>query len=33
MIDVISRGRLDVGFVRGVPTEINPANSNPTHDQ
>ena len=30
MIDCISRGRLDVGFVRGVPTEINPANSNPT---
>ena len=30
MIDCISRGRLDVGFVRGVPTEIYPANSNPT---
>ena len=30
MIDCISRGRLEVGFVRGVPTEINPANSNPT---
>jgi alkanesulfonate monooxygenase SsuD/methylene tetrahydromethanopterin reductase-like flavin-dependent oxidoreductase (luciferase family) len=30
MIDCISRGRLDVGFVRGVTTEINPSNSNPT---
>ncbi len=29
MIDVISRGRLECGFVRGVPTEILPANSNP----
>lgn len=30
MIDCLSRGRLDVGFVRGVPNEINPANTNPT---
>ncbi len=29
MIDVLSRGRLEVGFVRGVPYEILPANSNP----
>lgn len=31
MIDCISRGRLDVGFVRGVPYEVFAANSNPTH--
>src|SRR4030088_2614702 len=30
MIDCISRGRLDVGFVRGVPYEILAANTNPT---
>lgn len=30
MIDCISRGRLDVGFVRGVVNEIYPANTNPT---
>jgi alkanesulfonate monooxygenase SsuD/methylene tetrahydromethanopterin reductase-like flavin-dependent oxidoreductase (luciferase family) len=30
MIDNISRGRLEVGFVRGVPYEILPANTNPT---
>jgi alkanesulfonate monooxygenase SsuD/methylene tetrahydromethanopterin reductase-like flavin-dependent oxidoreductase (luciferase family) len=30
MIDCISRGRLDVGFVRGVPNEIHPSNANPT---
>ena len=30
IIDCISRGRLDVGFVRGVPNEIHPANTNPT---
>lgn len=30
MIDVLSNGRLDCGFVRGVPHEIAPANSNPT---
>src|SRR3954462_6478738 len=29
MIDVLSRGRLEAGFVRGVPYEISPANSNP----
>ncbi|MBM3486630.1 MAG: LLM class flavin-dependent oxidoreductase [Alphaproteobacteria bacterium] len=29
MIDVISRGRLDVGFVRGVPFEVSAMNSNP----
>lgn len=29
MIDVISRGRLDMGLVKGVPYEIAPANSNP----
>jgi len=30
MIDCISRGRLDVGYVRGVPYEIFAANTNPT---
>jgi alkanesulfonate monooxygenase SsuD/methylene tetrahydromethanopterin reductase-like flavin-dependent oxidoreductase (luciferase family) len=30
MIDCISRGRLDAGFVRGVPFEIFAANTNPT---
>jgi alkanesulfonate monooxygenase SsuD/methylene tetrahydromethanopterin reductase-like flavin-dependent oxidoreductase (luciferase family) len=29
IIDVISRGRLDMGFVKGVPFEIAPANTNP----
>ena len=29
MIDVISKGRLECGFVRSVPYEIAPANSNP----
>ena len=29
MIDNISRGRLEVGFVRGVPYEIAPSNANP----
>ncbi|HXQ49470.1 MAG TPA: LLM class flavin-dependent oxidoreductase [Stellaceae bacterium] len=29
MIDVMSHGRLDAGFVRGVPYEVLPANSNP----
>jgi alkanesulfonate monooxygenase SsuD/methylene tetrahydromethanopterin reductase-like flavin-dependent oxidoreductase (luciferase family) len=33
MVDVISGGRLDCGFVRGVPFEIAPANSNPTSQQ
>jgi len=28
-IDVISRGRLEMGFVKGVPFEIAPANTNP----
>ena len=28
-IDVISRGRLEMGFVKGVPFEIPPANTNP----
>jgi alkanesulfonate monooxygenase SsuD/methylene tetrahydromethanopterin reductase-like flavin-dependent oxidoreductase (luciferase family) len=30
MVDCISRGRLEVGFVRGVPYEIFAANTNPT---
>ena len=30
MVDCISRGRLDCGFVRGVPYENHAANSNPT---
>ncbi|MBV9323047.1 MAG: LLM class flavin-dependent oxidoreductase [Chloroflexi bacterium] len=29
MIDILSHGRLEVGFVRGVPYEVLPANSNP----
>jgi alkanesulfonate monooxygenase SsuD/methylene tetrahydromethanopterin reductase-like flavin-dependent oxidoreductase (luciferase family) len=29
LIDVLSRGRLECGFVRGVPYEVLPANSNP----
>jgi alkanesulfonate monooxygenase SsuD/methylene tetrahydromethanopterin reductase-like flavin-dependent oxidoreductase (luciferase family) len=29
MIDVISRGRLDCGFIRGVPFELSAQNSNP----
>ena len=29
MIDVLSHGRLEAGFVRGVPYEISAANSNP----
>ncbi len=29
MVDVLSKGRLDCGFVRGVPYEVLPANSNP----
>ncbi len=31
MIDCISRGRLNAGFVRGVPYEIFAANTNPTY--
>jgi alkanesulfonate monooxygenase SsuD/methylene tetrahydromethanopterin reductase-like flavin-dependent oxidoreductase (luciferase family) len=30
MIDVFSRGRLEVGFVRGVPFEISATNTDPT---
>jgi alkanesulfonate monooxygenase SsuD/methylene tetrahydromethanopterin reductase-like flavin-dependent oxidoreductase (luciferase family) len=30
MLDVMSGGRIECGFVRGVPTEIHPANTNPT---
>jgi alkanesulfonate monooxygenase SsuD/methylene tetrahydromethanopterin reductase-like flavin-dependent oxidoreductase (luciferase family) len=29
MIDILSHGRLEAGFVRGVPYEVLPANSNP----
>jgi alkanesulfonate monooxygenase SsuD/methylene tetrahydromethanopterin reductase-like flavin-dependent oxidoreductase (luciferase family) len=29
MVDILSKGRLEVGFVRGVPYEVLPANSNP----
>ena len=29
MVDVLSKGRLECGFVRGVPYEVLPANSNP----
>jgi alkanesulfonate monooxygenase SsuD/methylene tetrahydromethanopterin reductase-like flavin-dependent oxidoreductase (luciferase family) len=29
MCDILSRGRVEAGFVRGVPYEISPANSNP----
>ena len=29
IIDVISRGRVEMGFVKGVPYEIAPANTNP----
>ncbi len=28
-IDVVSRGRLEIGFVKGAPYEISPANANP----
>ena len=31
MIDVISRGRLEMGFVKGVPYEVPIANLNPVH--
>ncbi|HXG37002.1 MAG TPA: LLM class flavin-dependent oxidoreductase [Dehalococcoidia bacterium] len=31
LLDCLSRGRLISGFVRGVPTEIHPANTNPVH--
>jgi alkanesulfonate monooxygenase SsuD/methylene tetrahydromethanopterin reductase-like flavin-dependent oxidoreductase (luciferase family) len=29
MLDVISRGRVEMGFVKGAPFEVTPANSNP----
>ena len=29
MVDILSKGRLECGFVRGVPYEVLPANSNP----
>jgi alkanesulfonate monooxygenase SsuD/methylene tetrahydromethanopterin reductase-like flavin-dependent oxidoreductase (luciferase family) len=29
LVDVLSKGRLECGFVRGVPYEVMPANSNP----
>ena len=29
IIDVISRGRLEMGFIKGVPYEIVPANARP----
>ena len=28
-IDVIWRGRLDMGFIQGVPFELSPPNTNP----
>ncbi|HXQ49969.1 MAG TPA: LLM class flavin-dependent oxidoreductase [Stellaceae bacterium] len=31
LADVLSHGRVEVGFVRGVPFEIAPANSNPVY--
>lgn len=31
IIDVLSRGRFEMGFVKGIPYEITPANSNPVH--
>ena len=31
LADILSHGRIDVGFVRGVPFEISPANSNPVY--
>ena len=30
MVDCISRGRVEAGFVRGVPYEVFAANTNPT---
>jgi len=30
VIDVVSKGRLEMGFVKGVPYEVAPANSNPS---
>ena len=31
MLDVISRGRIEMGFVKGAPFEVTPANSNPAN--
>ena len=31
LCDVLSHGRVEAGFVRGVPYEVLPANSNPVH--
>jgi alkanesulfonate monooxygenase SsuD/methylene tetrahydromethanopterin reductase-like flavin-dependent oxidoreductase (luciferase family) len=33
MLDCLSRGRIISGFVRGVPTEVHPANSNPAQNR
>ncbi|HWP28841.1 MAG TPA: LLM class flavin-dependent oxidoreductase [Chloroflexota bacterium] len=33
MLDCISRGRIISGFVRGVPTEVQPSNSNPAQNR
>jgi alkanesulfonate monooxygenase SsuD/methylene tetrahydromethanopterin reductase-like flavin-dependent oxidoreductase (luciferase family) len=33
MLDCISRGRIVSGFVRGVPTEIAPSNTNPSQNR
>jgi alkanesulfonate monooxygenase SsuD/methylene tetrahydromethanopterin reductase-like flavin-dependent oxidoreductase (luciferase family) len=33
MLDCISRGRIVSGFVRGVPTEIHPSNTNPAQNR
>ena len=30
-VDTISKGRLEIGFVKGAPYEIHPNNSNPVH--
>ena len=30
LADILSHGRIEAGFVRGVPYEVLPANSNPT---
>ncbi len=29
VVDLVSRGRFEMGFIKGVPTEVAPANSNP----
>ena len=33
VLDILSGGRLDCGFVRGVGLEIHPANTNPVHNR